>query len=57
MIQAGELKIKVERDGPAHARVTIFKDAPPGHLPRKLVDLAVPLETFLAELRAGKVIE
>ena len=57
MIQAGEMRIEIKRDGPSHARLRVLKDAPPGHLPRKVADLAVDLELLLAELRAAKIIE
>ncbi len=57
MIQAGEYKIEIKRDGPSHARLRVLKDMPPGHLPRKIVDLAVDRELLIAELKAAKIIE
>lgn len=57
MIQAGDLTVKLEKDGPAHVRISVLKEQPAGHLPRKLAEVAIAREQLIDELRAAGVIE
>jgi hypothetical protein len=57
MIDCGRLKVIIAEEGPMHVKLTIKEDAPaPGHLARKLVDLAIHKDFLIEELRRARII-
>lgn len=51
MIDCGTLKVKLSSEGPTHVRLVVTQDQPPGHLPKKLADLAINRDELARELK------
>lgn len=57
MIDAGKVKVTIKADGASHVRMTAIEESPvPGHLPRKLLDLAIDRDVLVAELKESGII-
>lgn len=55
MIDCGQIKVRITSEGPTHVRLVIAQDQPPGHLPKKLVELALSREELAAELKEAGI--
>ncbi len=55
MIDCGQIKVTLSAEGSTHVRLTVTQDQPPGHLPKKLVDLAINRDELSAELAGAKL--